>query len=80
MIFEILQGIPMCKAVAASMADMFPERISPIIPKKINIIKYQLCGTYQFAMDLHRQFQWFCAAKSNTPDQEQVNIKQTNAC
>ena len=44
MIFKLLQGIPLFQDVAASMSNTFPFGTSPLIPKTLNIIKYQLCG------------------------------------
>ena len=41
--------------------------------------QYIFLISYQPPMVLRRQFQCFYAAKSNTPDQEQATIKQTNA-
>ena len=34
--------------------------------------------SYQPPMVLRRQYHWFYAAKSNTPDQEKNDNKQTN--
>ena len=62
------------------MDDTFYYRPTSISPKKLNIIKYQLYGTYQPQMVLRWQFHWLHAAKSNTIDQEQVTINQTKAC
>ena len=41
--------------------------------------QYTFSISYQPPMVLRHQFQWFYATKSNTPDQEQAAIKQTNA-
>ena len=70
MIFKVLQGIPFLQAVTASMSDTFSQ-INPPLNKK---------SIYQTPIVLHRHFQWFYAAKSNTPYQEQAAVKQTNAC
>ena len=40
------QGIPLLKAIAASMADTFLGGNSPLTTKKTNIIKYHLCGPW----------------------------------
>ena len=44
--FKNLQGIPLFKAVAASMDDNFFQLTSPLNPKKLNITKYRFCGPW----------------------------------
>ena len=43
-------------------------------------ISIYLLNFYQTPTVILHQFQWLYAAKSNTPDQEQANIKQGNVC
>ena len=75
-----MQGIPLFQAIFASMSNTILQRNSLLIPKNLNIIKYQLSGPYQYWMFLRRQLQWFYVTKSITHDQEQASIKQTKAC
>ena len=48
MLFKKNQGVPLLHDVSVSMDDNFLQRTSPLTPNKLNRIKYQLCGPWNY--------------------------------